>query len=121
MEILIRAKFSVMCDPGGRSCDEDVEMAECSGVLSATQEACQAELAEAMCATTSSTEASAAAAAEDLGGQPGRPLQEADWQEVVYKVSRMCSVNRPAAHLQVKQQPVHQLAQQLTCSTWQSQ
>lgn len=89
-------------------------MAESSGVLSATQEACQAELelAEAMCATSSSSaEASAAAAAsEELGGQPGRQLQEADWQEVVYKVSRVCIVDRPAVQLLVKQWPMNQLA-----------
>lgn len=88
-------------------------MAECSGVLSATQEACQAELelAEAMCAPTSSAETSAAAAAsEELGGQPGRQLQEADWQEVVYKVSRICIVDRPAVQLLLKQWPMKQLA-----------
>lgn len=62
-------------------------MADCSDVVSATQEACQAELemAEAMCSSSSSG-AGPAAAVPDV--QPGRPMQEHDWQEVVYKVSK---------------------------------
>ncbi len=57
-------------------------MPHCSSMMSATQEACQAELemADAMC--------SAAASSEVSDGLPGRQLQEGDWQEIVYKVSK---------------------------------
>ena len=69
-----------------RPLDQDAEMAECSGKMSATQEACQAELelAEAMVRSSDADPAASAAVSDEL---PGRPLLEADWQEVVYKVS----------------------------------
>lgn len=56
-------------------------MADCSTMLTATQEACHAELemAEASCVSSKLATVS--------DEQLGRPLQEADWQEVVYRVS----------------------------------
>ncbi len=65
-----------------------MEMAECSSMMSATQEACQDELqmADAMCSGSVGFSASAAALIEAADGLPGRQLQEGDWQEIVYKV-----------------------------------
>ena len=64
-------------------------MADCSSMMSATQEACQDELqmADAMCSGTIGFSGSAAASNEASDGLPGRQLQEGDWQEIVYKVS----------------------------------
>lgn len=61
----------------------DVEMAECNPQLSATQEACQAELQEiaSMCGTSDGAEEAS------FVQQVGRHLQEEDWHEVLYKVS----------------------------------
>ncbi|KAL0052588.1 hypothetical protein WJX82_004383 [Trebouxia sp. C0006] len=66
---------------------QDVEMADCSSMMSATQEACQAELemADAMCSSSIGFSGSAAALTKASDGLPGRQLQEADWQEIVYK------------------------------------
>lgn len=58
-------------------------MAECHPQLSATQEACQAELQEIESMCGMSCEAEEA----PLVQQVGRRLQEEDWHEVVYKVS----------------------------------
>ena len=60
----------------------DVEMAECNFQLSATQEACQAELQEieSMCGIRDGAEEAS------LVQQVGRHLQEEDWREVLYKV-----------------------------------
>ena len=58
-------------------------MAECHPQLSATQEACQAELQEIESMCGMSCEAEEAS----LVQQVGRRLQEEDWREVVYKVS----------------------------------
>ncbi|DBA82718.1 TPA: hypothetical protein ACH3X1_006950 [Trebouxia sp. C0004] len=65
---------------------QDVEVADYSSTMSATQEACQAELdkADAMC-SSSGFSGSAAASSEASDGLPGRQLQEGDWQEIVYK------------------------------------
>ena len=51
-------------------------------MMTATQVACEAELcdAEAMCMDSSGSTQAAAVL-------PGQPLQEQDWQEVVYRVS----------------------------------
>lgn len=64
-------------------------MAECHPQLSATQQACQAELQEieSMCATSS------AAQEAPLVQQVGRHLQEEDWREMVYKVSMLRHVS----------------------------
>ncbi len=63
-------------------------MADCSSMMSVTQEACQDELemADAMC-SSSGFSGSVAALMEASDGLPGRQLQEGDWQEIVYKVS----------------------------------
>ncbi|KAL0037338.1 hypothetical protein WJX79_002876 [Trebouxia sp. C0005] len=70
---------------GGR----DIEMADCSSVMSATQEACQDELemADAMCSSSNSSSfiGSTAGLVEASDGLPGHQLQEGDWQEIVYK------------------------------------
>ncbi len=72
------------CRGGG----QDVETADCSSMMSGTQEACQDELemADAMCSSSIGFSGSAAALTEASDGLPGRQLQEADWQEIVYKV-----------------------------------
>lgn len=66
-------------------------MADCSSVMSATQEACQDELemADAMCSSSNSSSfiGSTAGLVEASDGLPGHQLQEGDWQEIVYKVS----------------------------------
>ena len=60
-------------------------MAECNPQLSATQEACQAELQEieSMCGTSDGAEEAS------LVQQVGRTLQEEDWREVLYKVGML--------------------------------
>ena len=67
--------------------DADVHMAESEPMLSATQEACQAELeaTEPMCSTSEQTSAAAS------HQQMGRQLSEEDWQEVLYQASLMPS------------------------------
>lgn len=71
-----------MLDCSVRTDAGDVDMAECESQLSASQEACQAELQEieSMCGTSGQVEAASA------GQQVGRNLQEDDWHEVLYKV-----------------------------------
>lgn len=72
-----------MLDCSLRPHTADVDMADCNSQLSATQEACQAELQEieSMCGTSGQAEAAPA------GQQVGRSLQEEDWHEVLYKVN----------------------------------
>ena len=67
----------------------DVEMAVCCPQLSATQEACQAELqeVESMCGTSCEAEEA------PLVQQVGRHLREEDWREVLYKVSMPSAVS----------------------------
>ena len=67
---------SIRADAGG------VDMAECDSQLSASQEACQAELheVESMCGASGQEEEAQA------GQQVGHSLQEEDWHEVLYKV-----------------------------------
>ena len=94
-------------------------MAECSSMMSATQEACQDELemADAMC-SSSGFSGSAAASSEVSDGLPGRQLQEADWQEIVYKVS-MHSVQKQLIDLVLKTPCCHTALQILGCGvTW---
>ncbi len=88
---------------GCRGGGQDVEMADCSSMMSATQEACQAELemADAMCSSSIGFSGSAAALTKASDGLPGRQLQEADWQEIVYKVS-ICSMQKLLVDLVLK-------------------
>lgn len=64
-------------------------MAEGSPQLSATQQACQAELQEIESRCGTSCEAHEA----PLMQQVGRHLQEEDWREVLYKVSMLHGVS----------------------------
>ena len=76
-------------------------MADCSSMMSAAQEAChELEMADAMC-SSSGFSGNDAALMEASDGLPGRQLQEADWQEIVYKVSTH-SVQKLLADLVLK-------------------